>query len=171
MPINEGSAEVTETRALPSTAQAVEFLVFRLGGEEYGIDIQKVQELRSYEDVTRIANAPPYIKGVFNLRGVIVPVIDMRIRLGLGVASYDQFTVLIVLNLGERTVGMVVDSVSDVIGLLPEQIKPVPEMGSALDASHLVGLGTIDERMMILVDINGLMSADMGLIDGLGLAV
>jgi purine-binding chemotaxis protein CheW len=138
----------------------LEFLSFTLGDEEYGIDIQKVQELRGYDAVTKIANAPEHIKGVVNLRGIIVPIIDMRIRFGLDAPSYDQFTVVIVLNIGGRVVGMVVDSVSDVTMLTPEQIKPAPEMGSVLDTDYLIGLGTLDDRMLILVDIDKLMSND-----------
>lgn len=143
-----------------------EYLAFKLGKEEYGIDILKVQEIRGYETVTRIANAPDFIKGVVNLRGIIVPIVDMRIKFHLGEPTYDQFTVVIILNIGGRVVGMVVDSVSDVITLSPEQIKPAPEMGTALNTDYLVGLGTIDERMLILVDIDKLMSsAEMGLIE------
>lgn len=143
-----------------------EYLAFKLGKEEYGIDILKVQEIRGYETVTRIANAPDFIKGVVNLRGIIVPIVDMRIKFNLGEPTYDQFTVVIILNIGGRVVGMVVDSVSDVITLSPDQIKPAPEMGTALNTDYLVGLGTIDERMLILVDIDKLMSsAEMGLID------
>jgi purine-binding chemotaxis protein CheW len=151
-----------------STASALEFLAFKLGQEEYGIDIQKVQELRGYDTVTRIANAPEHIKGVVNLRGIIVPIIDMRIKFDLGTPTYDQFTVVIILNIGSRVMGMVVDSVSDVITLKPAQIKPAPEMGSVLDTGYLIGLGTLDERMLILVDIDKLMSSsEMGLIERL----
>jgi purine-binding chemotaxis protein CheW len=144
----------------------MEFLAFRLGNEEYGIDILKVQEIRGYDAVTRIANAPDYIKGVVNLRGLIVPIVDMRIKFNLGTPSYDQFTVVIVLNIGSRVVGMVVDSVADVISLTPDQIKPAPEIGAALNTDYLTGLGTIDERMLILVDIDKLMSGnEIGLLD------
>jgi purine-binding chemotaxis protein CheW len=146
----------------------LEFLSFTLGDEEYGIDIQKVQELRGYDAVTRIANAPDYIKGVVNLRGIIVPIIDMRIKFALGTPSYDQFTVVIILNIGHRVVGMVVDRVSDVTTLTHEQIKPAPEIGSAINTDHIVGLGTIEDRMLILVDIDKLMSsAEMGLMEQL----
>ncbi|WP_092007820.1 chemotaxis protein CheW [Polaromonas sp. OV174] len=145
--------------------KALEFLSFTLGQEEYGIDIQKVQELRGYDAVTRIANAPEHLKGVVNLRGIIVPIIDMRIKFNLGTPNYDQFTVVIILNIANRVMGMVVDSVSDVITLTPEQIKPAPEMGAVLDTEYLIGLGTLDERMLILVDLEKLMSsAEMGLI-------
>jgi purine-binding chemotaxis protein CheW len=137
-----------------------EVLAFKLGQEEYGIDILAVQEIRGYEPVTRIADSPTFIKGVVNLRGVIVPVVDMRIKFNLSEPTYDSATVVIVLNLGHRTVGMVVDSVSDVTSLAAEQIRPAPDMGGALNTDYLTGLGTIDERMLILVDIVRLMSSD-----------
>ena len=143
-----------------------EFLAFTLGKEEYGIDILKVQEIRGYEAVTRIANAPEFLKGVITLRGIIVPVVDMRIKFELGTPTYDQFTVVIILNISGRVVGMVVDSVSDVTTLMPEQIKPSPEMGTSFNTEYLIGLGTLDERMLILVDIDKLMSSEeMGLVD------
>ena len=127
-----------------------------------------MQELRGYDTVTRIANAPEHIKGVVNLRGIIVPIIDMRIKFNLGTPTYDQFTVVIILNMASRVMGMVVDSVSDVITLSPEQVKPAPEMGSVLDTDYLIGLGTLDERMLILVDIDKLMTSDdMGLVEKL----
>jgi purine-binding chemotaxis protein CheW len=143
-----------------------EFLAFTLGSEEYGIDILKVQEIRGYEAVTRIANAPLFIKGVINLRGIIIPVIDMRIKFNLGNPIYDQFTVVIILNIGGRVIGMVVDSVSDVTTLTHDQVKPAPQMGTAFNSDYLIGLGTIDDRMLILLDIDRLMSSsEMGLID------
>jgi len=145
-----------------------ECLTFTLGAEEYGIDILKVQEIRGYEyeAVTRIANSPEFIKGVINLRGIIVPIVDMRIKFSLGEPEYNQFTVVIILNVNHRIVGMVVDSVSDVIALTPEQIRPAPELGSIMDAQLLTGLGTIDDRMLILVDIEKLMnSPEMALMD------
>jgi purine-binding chemotaxis protein CheW len=146
----------------------IEALAFTLGKEEYGINILKVQEIRGYDAVTRIANAPDFIKGVVNLRGVIVPIVDMRIKFNLGTPAYDQFTVVIILNIADRVVGMVVDSVSDVITLTPDQIKAAPDMGSTLNTDYLIGLGTIDQRMVILVDIDRLMSnADVGLFDKL----
>jgi purine-binding chemotaxis protein CheW len=143
-----------------------EFLAFTLGSEEYGIDILKVQEIRGYEAVTRIANAPSFLKGVINLRGIIVPIVDMRIKFELGTPTYDQLTVVIILNIGTRVVGMVVDSVSDVMTLTPDQVRPAPEMNTTFNSNFLMGLGTIDERMLILVDIEKLMSSsEMGLLD------
>jgi purine-binding chemotaxis protein CheW len=160
------SAPRTTTQATDVAATAGrEILAFRLGDEEYGIDIQKVQELRGYDAVTRIANAPDFIKGVVNLRGSIVPIIDMRIKLNLGEPTYDQFTVVVILNVSSRVIGMVVDSVSDVITLDPNQIKPAPEMGAVLDTDYLTGMGAIDDRMLILIDIDKLMaSSEIGLI-------
>jgi len=144
----------------------LEFLAFTLGKEEYGIDILKVQEIRGYEAVTRIANAPEFIKGVINLRGIIIPVVDMRIKFQLGEPVYDQFTVVIILNIKGRVVGMVVDSVSDVTTLSADQIKPAPEMGTVFSTEYMIGLGTVDERMLILMDIDKLMSSpEMGLLD------
>jgi len=161
-----------ENQAVGHAAHAVprEVLSFRLGAEEYGIDILRVQEIRGYEAPTRIANAPAFVKGVVNLRGTIVPIVDMRMRFNLADVTYDGFTVAIVLNIGSRTVGIVVDSVSDVLELGPEQIKPAPHLGSTLDADHILGLGTVKtgdaERMLILLDIeNMLLSPEMALVD------
>jgi purine-binding chemotaxis protein CheW len=151
-----------------SSRVSLEFLAFRLGSEEYGIDIQKVREIRGYDAVTHIANSPEFIKGVVNLRGIIVPIIDMRIKFNLGTPTYDQFTVVIILNIAERLMGIVVDSVSDVITLQAAQIKPAPDMGAALGSTHMIGLGVVDERMLILMDIDKLMSSgEMGLIEQL----
>ena len=143
-----------------------EFLTFTLGAEEYGIDILKVKEIRGYDAVTRIANAPEYIKGVINLRGTIVPIVDMRIKFKLGSVEYNQFTVVIILNVAGRMIGMVVDSVSDVLTLSGEQVKPAPEFGAALDTQYIIGLGAVEDRMLILVDIEKLMTGrDMDLVE------
>jgi purine-binding chemotaxis protein CheW len=145
-----------------------EFLTFRLGDDEYGIDILRVQEIRSYESPTRIANAPSFIKGVVNLRGVIVPIVDLRLKLGCDSAEYDGFTVVIVLNVKGRVVGAVVDSVSDVLQLSKDAVKAAPEMSSSVDTSYITGIGNVGDRMLILMDIEGFMSsADMGLISDL----
>ena len=150
--------------------QTREVLVFVLGGEEYGVDILKVQEIRGYDAVTRIANAPAFIKGVINLRGHIVPIVDMRIKFNLGQAEYNQFTVVIILNVASRVVGMVVDGVSDVLTLSADQVKPAPDFSSTFDTHYITGLGTIDARMLILVDIEKLMTGpDMALIEQPGL--
>lgn len=142
-----------------------EYLTFRLDQEEYGIDILKVQEIRGYEKPTRIANAPAFIKGVVNLRGTIVPIVDMRLKFNCAQAEYNSFTVVIILNLGHRVVGIVVDSVSDVMELAQENIQAAPEVDATIDGSAVVGLGSVGDRMLILLDIEKLMSSvDMGLV-------
>ena len=160
------SSSAAESSGAVTHHMANEFLTFRLGGEEYGIEILKVQEIRGYDSITQIANAPEFIKGVVNLRGIIVPIIDMRIKFRLGEANYDQFTVVIILNVAGRVMGIVVDRVSDVISLESEQMRPTPEFGAVIDTEYIMGLGTVDERMLILIDIEKMMgSGDMGLID------
>ena len=131
-----------------TSAGAREYLTFRLDQEEYGIDILKVQEIRGYEPPTRIANAPSFIKGVVNLRGTIVPIVDMRLKFNCSQAKYDSFTVVIILHLEGRIVGIVVDSVSDVTALRDEQISPAPDFGSAVRADHIRGLASVDQRML-----------------------
>lgn len=159
------NALAEHTRSASVSDRPHEVLSFTLGNEEYGIPIQKVQELRGYDAMTQIANAPAHLKGVINLRGTIVPIIDMRIRMRLGTPTYDQFTVVVILNVAERVIGMVVDSVSDVISLLPSQIKPAPEMHAGMDTRYLTGIGTIDDRMLILIDIDTLLDGEgMGLL-------
>jgi purine-binding chemotaxis protein CheW len=158
--------------ALPSLLGTIrEFLAFKLGAEEYGIDILRVQEIRSFEQPTRIANAPSHVLGVVNLRGTIVPIVDMRVKFNLEQKAYDAFTVVIVLHIGSRVVGMVVDGVSDVITLSPDHLRPVPEFNSSIDSEHLLAIGAVEQRMLILLDIEKLMqSADMGLVDPTALA-
>ncbi|NZA25741.1 chemotaxis protein CheW [Luteimonas sp. SJ-92] len=153
---------MNENKSGTPDAFAGEFLSFTLGDEHYGVDILKVQEIRGYDSVTRVPDAPDYIKGVINLRGTIVPVIDLRLKLHLAEARYDSFTVMIVLNVEERVVGIVVDGVSDVIPLSHEQIRPTPEFGASVDTRFISGIGTVDERMLILLDIERLLdSADL----------
>lgn len=137
-----------------------EYLVFTLGAEEYGIEILKVQEIRGYERVTRIANAPDFILGVTNLRGVIVPIIDLRVKFDFPTADFNVNTVIIILNLSERVVGIIVDGVSDVTSLTNEQIRPAPDFSVSLSTEYLLGLGTVDDRMLILVDIEKLLNSE-----------
>ena len=145
-----------------------EYLVFTLAAQEYGIDILKVQEIRGYDSqtVTRIANVPPFIKGVTNLRGVIVPIVDMRIKFNLEHVEYDHQTVVVILNLRSRVVGIVVDGVSDVLMLQRSQVSAPPQFGTAFSTEYLTGIGTLGERMLILVDIERLMtSEEMALVE------
>ena len=144
----------------PATRESTrEVLVFVLGTEEYGVDILKVQEIRGYEKVTPLPAAPDYLKGVVNLRGVIVPVIDLRMKFGLKDPAYDATTVMVILRIGARVVGIVVDGVSDVIRLAPSDVKAAPELGTLVDSSYLAGLATRDERMILLVDIEKFLSS------------
>lgn len=156
----------TATQPASADAIAQEYLVFRLGHEEYGIDILKVQEIRGCDRLTRIPNAPNFITGVTNLRGVIVPIVDLRVRFDLPDPSHDDNTVVIVLNLNDRVVGIVVDGVVDVLSMDVEQIKPTPDVASVLSSRYLLGLGVLDSRMIILVDIEMLLSREeMALVD------
>ncbi len=148
-----------------TSSGAREYLTFKLDQEEYGIDILKVQEIRGYEPPTRVANAPSFIKGVMNLRGTIVPIVDLRLKFNCSKAEYNTFTVVIILNLRSRIVGVVVDSVSDVMELQAENLKSAPDIESAIDSSAVQGLGSLGDRMLILLDIERLMlTPDMGLV-------
>jgi purine-binding chemotaxis protein CheW len=161
------SAEVASNTASTSLRSAAgEYLTFVLGEEEYGIEILKVQEIRGYDAVTPIANTPSFIKGVVNLRGKIVPIVDLRIKFNLGKVGYDEFTVVIILNLSGRVVGIVVDGVSDVMALKEEQLRDVPSLVTSIDTKYIVGLATVEQQMLILVDIEQLMSSpEMALLD------
>lgn len=139
---------------------AQEYLTFTLGQEVYAIDILKVQEIRGYENPTTIANAPEFIKGVINLRGTIVPIVDMRIKFNVGKAEYTPMTVVIILTLGGRVVGIVVDGVSDVTMLRPDQIHPAPQFGAAVDTRYINGMASLEDRMLVVIDIERLMLGD-----------
>ena len=153
-----------ENMGATTAADAREYLTFKLDQEEYGIDILKVQEIRGYERPTRIANAPLFLKGVVNLRGTIVPIVDMRLKFNCVKAEYNSFTVVIVLNLRNRIVGIVVDSVSDVMELPTDSLKAAPDIESVIGSESVLGLGSLGERMLILLDIERLMSGvEMGL--------
>jgi purine-binding chemotaxis protein CheW len=135
-----------------------QFLTFKLAGEEYGVGILSVQEIRGWSAVTAIPHSPPWLLGVINLRGAVVPIVDLRIKFNFERAEYNEFTVVIILNVGARVIGVVVDGVSDVITLVSAQIKPAPPLGGNADTSHIVGFGTLDERMRILMDVEKLMA-------------
>ena len=136
-----------------------EVLVFVLGKEEYGVDVLKVQEIRGYEKVTPMPGAPAYLKGVVNLRGIIVPVIDLRVKFGTAEPSYDSLTVVIVLRIAGRVIGIVVDAVSDVARLAPGDIKAAPMLGAVVDSSFISGLATLNDRMVLLLDIEKFLSS------------
>lgn len=150
----------SELQGSASTMPTREFLTFVLGDETYALDIMTVKEIRGYEATTKIANAPDFIKGVINLRGDIVPIIDLRIKFGIGEPTYNEWTIVIMLNIHERIVGIVVDGVSDVMNLEDEEVKPAPEFGVAFDSKYLHGLATLEDHMVIIVDIEALISSD-----------
>ncbi|MEA3393148.1 MAG: chemotaxis protein CheW [Pseudomonadota bacterium] len=162
------TTNVARPNSQPSAEQSVaasgQYLTLRLGSEEYAIDILRVQEIRSYEEPTRMVNAPAYIKGVVNLRGVIVPIVDLRMKLNLEKVEYNEFTVVIILNVHGTVIGAVVDSVSDVVTLSAQAIKPAPQFDAAIDARFITGLANVGERMLIVMNMDALMSnAEMGM--------
>lgn len=138
-----------------------EFLTFRLGAVAYGMDICKVREIRGYETPTLIAGAPAHVRGVLNLRGEIVPVMDLRTCLGLTRVNFDHLTVTVILQLADRVLGVVVDSVSDVVALTPAQVKPVPALGAGADMQFITGIGATGgsgrDDMLVLLDIEKMM--------------
>lgn len=160
------STQMSQDNQSNTDAESREFLSFVLGEEHYALDIMSVKEIRGYESVTPIAKAPAFIKGVINLRGDIVPIVDLRLKFEVGEATYNEFTIVIMLNVSDRIVGIVVDGVSDVIRLADEEIRPPPEFGVAFDSRYLLGLVPIDDHMVILVNIESLISSDeLGLVD------
>jgi len=162
------SQSISTTSVEPAASQGAinQYLSFTLGAEQYGVDILKVQEIRDYGAVTRVPDAPDYIKGVINLRGTIIPVMDLRLKLNMCDANYDDFTVMIVLNLATRVIGVVVDGVSDVIEIKADDILPPPEFGVAVDTRAISGISTIDGRMVMLLDIDALIeTSDLGAVD------
>lgn len=138
-----------------------QFLTFSLANEEYGVDILRVQEIKGWTPVTHIPNAPAYLKGVLNLRGTIVPIVDLRMRFNLDAIDYTPTTVVIVLSLmnegRERTFGIVVDAVSDVLNIAPGDVRPKPDFGTVVDADFIQGLATVGEHMVMLLDIDCLL--------------
>lgn len=163
--MNMNTTPIIEEQSAPVSPRQ-EILSFKLGTEHYAIDIMSVQEIRGYEPVTRIANAPEFVKGVNNLRGDIVPIVDLRIKFKVGEPVYDEFTIVIMLNINDRIVGIVVDAVSDVIALTSEQICPPPDFGVAFESQYLIGLVPVEEHMVILINIEKLISSkDMDLME------
>ncbi|NOY62520.1 MAG: purine-binding chemotaxis protein CheW [Gammaproteobacteria bacterium] len=139
-----------------------QYLTFILNGEEYGVDILRVQEIKGWDTVTPIPNTPCYIKGVINLRGAVVPIVDLRERFGLDNIEYGATTVVIVLKVisgdSDRTVGIVVDAVSDVHNVGEEEMKPSPDFGNSIDTNFISGLATVNEKMVIIIDIDRLLN-------------
>lgn len=165
--MQDTSSSLRQSASRPAQvlADAGQYLTLRLGGEEYAIDILRVQEIRSYEAPTRMVNAPSFIKGVINLRGVIVPIVDLRLKLNIDKVEYNEFTVVIILNVRGTVIGAVVDSVSDVVTLTTQTIKPAPQFETSIESRFITGLADVGERMLIVMNVEALMSnAEMGLV-------
>lgn len=146
-----------------STELAAQYLTFVCAGEEYGVDILRVQEIKGWDGVTRVPYAPPYLLGVMNLRGVIVPVIDLRLRFGLARRAADASTVVVVVRVrgerGERTAGIVVDAVSEVYSIARDAVKPTPDLGVGAAGACVRGLATVADKMVMLLDIDDLVTS------------
>ena len=141
---------------------SAQFLTFTLGGEEYGVEILRVQEIKGFTAVTPIPNAPAFVKGVMNLRGTVVPVFDLRLKFGMPPKEYDRFTVIVVVNVAARVVGLVVDAVSDVLDIAHRAIDTSPDLGASVDTSILQGIARNDDRLITLLDIDRVVGADAG---------
>ena len=158
------SFDEISTVKIAVTADSGQYLTLRLGDEDYAIDIMRVQEIRSYEEPTRMANSPSFIKGVINLRGVIVPIVDLRMKLNISKVDYTEFTVVIILKIKGVVTGAVVDAVSDVVQLDASTIKPAPQFDSAIDSRFILGLADVGERMLIVMNMEALLSnAELGI--------
>jgi purine-binding chemotaxis protein CheW len=141
-------------------ADSGQFLTFTLQGEEYGIEILRVQEIKGFSKIRPIPNAPSYVKGVLNLRGTVVPVLDLRARFGMAEAEYNQFTVIIVVSVGSKVVGLVVDAVSDVLNITKDQVEETPEIAGDMDSSFFHGMGKVGEKLVLLLDIDRLIGGE-----------
>lgn len=162
-----GSSTIPAAPNARSPGHGVQYLTLRLGDEEYAIDILSVKEIRTYEEPTKMVNSPGFVKGVINLRGAIVPIVDLRMRFGLSKVDYTEFTIVIVLNIRGTVVGVVVDAVADVVTLAADQIKPSPQFESSIDARFITGLVNLGDRMLIVMNMALLMSqSELGIVLG-----
>jgi purine-binding chemotaxis protein CheW len=159
--LNASSQDSFDRAAIGENTE--QFITFTLGEEEYGIDIMVVREIKGWTDTTMIPNAPPHVRGVINLRGVIVPIFDLRARFGVGLTVPTAMHVVIIVAAGTRTIGLLVDTVSDIISVDPKAIRPVPEMGLPTEDQYLAGLVAIDNRMVTLVSLAGLFGKPGGI--------
>ena len=160
--MSTATAESTEHREVRTSysSEDQQFLTFNLADEYYGVDILKVQEIKGYTTVTRIPNTPDYLKGVLNLRGTIVPIVDLRMKFGMGTTEPTSFTVVVVVNVRNRVMGFLVDAVSDVLDLNAKNIQPPPELGSAVDIDFVAGIGNANDRLVTLLDIDRVLTED-----------
>jgi purine-binding chemotaxis protein CheW len=152
-------------RDLDEGVDANQYLTFVLGGEEYGLEILKVQEIKGHSSVTRMPNTPPHVKGVTNLRGAVVPIVDLRTKFALPEREYDKFTVFIIVTVGTKIVGLVVDAVEDVVDIAPEAIQPTPELAMSLGGAYVRGLAQVGDRLIALLEIERIVGADVAALD------
>lgn len=137
-----------------------QYLTFTLGQEEYGVEILKVQEIKGYSPVTPIPSTPSYVKGVMNLRGTVVPVVDLRAKLAMPEAEYNQFTVIIVVKVGDRVMGVIVDAVSDVLNIPRADVQAPPDFGAQVDARFISGMAKAAEKLVVLLDIERVLGGE-----------
>ncbi|HUC63805.1 MAG TPA: chemotaxis protein CheW [Stellaceae bacterium] len=155
----QNQAGIQDNQKTGADEHAHQFMTFTLGAEEYGIDIMVVREIKGWTETTTIPNAPPHVRGVINLRGVVVPIFDLRARFGMGQTEPTKMHVVIIVSNDARTVGLLVDTVSDIISVNQDSIRPVPEMGLPTDDNFLDGLVTSGERMVTLVSLERLFAS------------
>mgnify|MGYP006423019873 CR=1 FL=1 len=159
------TATTQQDAALQGTVgEGDQYLTFNLGDEEYGVDILRVQEIRAWDTVTPLPNTPPYVKGVINMRGTIVPVIDLRERFGMEMLQYTQFTVVVLVRVlsgdRERIMGLIVDALSEVYGITEDQLRPPPDFGTVIRTDFIQGLATMEDKMVIILDVDRLLGED-----------
>ncbi len=160
--IEEISAQINQQMGFASDGR--QYLTFTLGDEQYGVEILRVQEIKGYTGVTRIPNIPSHFKGVLNLRGTIVPIIDLRMKFGMAARAYDKMTVIIVVEVNEeikgKIMGVIVDTVSDVMNIPPEDIQPAPEFGGTVDTGFISGIGNYGDKLVTFLDIDRILSVE-----------
>jgi len=150
--------KLKDINATISSGTGDQFVTFTLGNEEYGVEILKVQEIIGYQGFTKIPNVPPFVKGVLNLRGSVVPVIDLRLKFGMPEKEYDKFTVILILEVAGRIIGTIVDAVSDVVTLTEDEMQPTPDFSSGIRTDFISGMGRKDDKLIILLDIDKVLS-------------
>ena len=150
----------TATGQVSNNERANQYLTFTLGAEEYGIEILKVQEIKGYSAITHIPNAPPHVKGVMNLRGTVIPVVDLRRKFSMEMVEFNKFSVIIVVMVGEKVAGLVVDAVSDVLDIDSASVRPAPDFGSGADTRFIRGVASMGEKLVVLLDVDRLVTEE-----------
>lgn len=152
--------ELSDGRAAVASGEVHQFLTFRLANEQYGVEILKVQEIKGFSAITPIPHTPPHVKGAMNLRGSIIPVVDLRVKFALAAAEFDKFTVIVIVRVGSRTVGLVVDAVSDVLDIPRGDIQPAPDLGTQVDVRFIAGVAHAGDHLVLLLDLERVLCDD-----------